>query len=151
MGKKHDQDAARPITITTGDEPPEPNPTLIALLRNGEKVKPGDVSGTLADRIGAEVQAFMATQIRVAKHTRRAVKGAVTIVLTFATGPDGSQMYACDTKIKAAKIPPGMSMTFADDDGELTGRPVEPLTEEMYRREKATTTAEPKVGAASKL
>lgn len=141
------------ITITTGDEPPEPNSTLYALLRDGEKLRPGDPKGTLLDRLGAELQDFMAAQGRVARHRRTAVKGSVTLTISFVTGPDGSNGYAVDVKRKEAKIPPGASMTFADEDGELTGKPVEPLTEEMYRRARADETpkAEPKVGAASKL
>ncbi len=152
MGKKNDEDRVRPITITTGDEPPEPNTTLIALLRDGEKLKPGDPRGTLADRLGAEAQTFMASQTRVAKHRRAAVKGSLTLRIDFVSGPDGSHGYAVSTTTKAAKIPPGVSLTFADEDGEMTGRPVEPLTEEMYRREaKNTNATEPKVGAASKM
>jgi hypothetical protein len=141
------------IIITTGDEPPEPNTTLLALLRDGEKFKPGDPRGTLADRLGAVVQRFLADQKRAADYRRTAVKGKIVFTLNFVTGPDGSQTYTCEEKITAAKIPARTSMTFTDDDGEVTGRPVEPLTEEMYRREKAAdkTSAEPKVGAASKL
>lgn len=142
------------ITITTGDEPPEPNSTLYALLRDGEKLRPGDARGTLIDRLGGELQEFLVTQIRVAKHRRTAVKGTVTMTLSFVTGPDGSNHYAVDVKRKEAKIPAGASMTFADEDGELTGRPVEPLTEEMYRRARAgdeKTPEAPKAGAVSKL
>lgn len=146
----------RPIIINVGDESPDPNNTLLALLRDGEKVKPGDPRGTLSDRLGAEAQAFIAEQIRVAKYRRAPVKGSITLTLAFVTGPDGSQSYTCESKIKTAKIPAGTSMAFADDDGELTGRPVEPLTEEMYRREREKkpapkTNAEPKVGNASNL
>ena len=45
-----------------------------------------------------------------------------------------------------------IEVDHTDDDGELTGRPVEPLTEEMYRRESAagTKTNEPAVGPTSK-
>lgn len=148
--------AAEPrIVISTGDEPPEPNATLLALLRDGEKVRPGDPRGTLADRLGGETQSFMAHQAKVARHRRTAVKGSLTLVVQMVTGPDGSTAYGVEVKRKEAKIPVGSSMTFVDEDGELTGRPVEPLTEEMYRRERATdqkTTPEaPKAGAVSKL
>lgn len=142
------------IVITTGDEPPEPNGTFYALLRDGEKVKPGDPKGTLLDRLGGEVQEFLAIQGRVARHRRTAVKGSMTFTVSFVTGPDGSNAYAVDVKRKEAKIPAGSSMTFVDEDGEITGRPVEPLTEEMYRRERAAgkkNEAEPAVGNASKL
>lgn len=141
------------IIISTGDEPPDHNATLLALLRDGEKFKPGDPRGTLADRLGAVFQQFMAGQMRAAEYRRTAVKGEIAIVFKFTTGPDGSQTYTCEEKVKAAKLPARTSMTFTDDDGEVTGRPVEPLTEEMYRRDRAAneTKAEPKVGAASKL
>lgn len=140
------------IVIAVGDEPPEPNGTLIAMLRDGEKVKPGDPRGTLADRLGGEAQEFLATQTRVAKHRRTAVKGTITLTIAVTSGPDGSHAYAVECKAKTAKIPPGSSMTFADDDGELTGRPVEPLTELAYQRERETRgSADPKVGAASNL
>jgi hypothetical protein len=150
--RKHgDDDGPRPITITMGDEAPEPNGTLYGLLRDGEKIKPGDPRGTLIDRLGAEMQAFQAEQVRVAKHRRAAVKGSVTITFSVVTGPDGSQQYACEMKAKTAKIPPGMSMVFVDEDGELTGRPVEPLTEEMYRRARETPKTEPMAGPVSKV
>lgn len=144
------------ITIVTGDEPPEPNATLLALLRDGERPKPGE-PGTLANRLGAEFQAFLAGQSRVARHRRAAVKGSVTLKIDFTSGPDGSHQYAVSSTAKPAKIPAGSSLTFADEDGELTGKPVEPLTEEMYRREREspkagkTETAGPKVGTASNL
>lgn len=150
--KNRDADAVRPITITTGPDLPEPNPTLYGLLRDGEKSRPGE-DGTLLDRLGGEAQAFMAEQIRVARHLRRPVKGMLTLAIAFTTGPDGSQTYLCDSKSKSAKIPPAPSMVFTGDDGELTGRPVEPLTELAYRREKnaaTPTSAEPKAGAVSK-
>ncbi len=152
MSKKKN-DGGPSFTIRVADEPPEVNTTLLALLRDGEKMRPGDVRGQLSDRLGAELQGFMSEQTRVAKHRRAAVRGTVTLAIAFVSGPDGSHSYAVDSKVKAAKIPPGTSMTFADDDGELTGRPVEPLTAEMYRREDAEqkNAAEPKVGAASKL
>lgn len=153
MAKKSG-DGIPKITITTGDEAPEPNSTLLALLRDGEKMRPGDPRGTLADRLGAETQAFMAEQMRVAKYRRAAVKGKITLSIAFVTGPDGSQTYAVECKTTTAKIPPGTSMVFADDDGELTGRPVEPLTEAMYAREreaKATAKTEPKVGTTSEV
>lgn len=142
------------IVIAIGDEPPEPNNTLLALLRDGEKVKPGDPRGTLSDRLGGEVQEFLSTQTRVAKHRRTAVKGTITLTISVTSGPDGSHAYSVESKTKAAKIPPGSSMTFADDDGELTGRPVEPLTDLAYQREaeaRAKSSADPKVGAASNL
>ncbi len=154
MSKKRRDDDDQPrIIIHAGNEAPEENTALYALLRDGEKLKPGDPRGTLLDRLGHEVQRFMAEQTRVANHRRAAVKGSITLSISFVSGPDGSHGYAVDSKIKAAKIPPGTSMTFADDDGEITGRPVEPLTEEMYRRERAekSTTPDPKVGAGSKL
>lgn len=148
--------AKNTIRIALADEPPEQNSTLLALLRDGEKIKPGDVRGTLADRLGAEVQTFMAGQTKVAKHRRTAVKGSITLKLEFVSGPDGSHAYAATTTVKAAKVPPGTSMTFADEEGELTGRPVEPLTELMHQREAASrpapaNPAEPKVGAPSAL
>lgn len=142
------------IIISTGDEPPEPNSTLLALLRDGEKMKPGDPRGTLADRLGAETQEFIEHQIKVAKHRRCAVKGKFIITAAVVVGPDGSVQYSMEFKDTRAKIPAATSMTFADEDGELTGRPVEPLTEEMYRREREadkSSKAEPKVGAASNL
>ncbi len=155
MGKNKSRsadDASPRIVITTGDEPPEPNFTLLSLLRDGEKMKPGDSRGTLADRLGAEVQSFMIEQTRVAKFRRTAVKGSITISISAVSGPDGSFSYAVDAKTKTAKIPPGVSMTFADDDGELTGRPVEPLTELAYQRERAEKTdTGPKVGTESKM
>lgn len=144
----------RPIIITTGDEPPDPNNTLLALLRDGERPKPGE-PGTLADRLGHVVQEFMAEQLRAAEYRRTPVKGKLVLSFSFITGPDGSQTYVCEEKVTKAKIPARSSMTFTDGDGELTGRPVEPLTEEMYRRERekkpAKTNAEPKVGNASNL
>lgn len=153
MAKKRTEDGYVPkITITTGEEPPERNTTLLALLRDGERPKPGE-PGTLADRLGGEVQAFQAEQVRVAKHRRTTVKGKIVLTLTTVTGPDGSQQYGVEMKTTVAKIPAGMSMVFVDEDGELTGRPVEPLTEAMYERERAakTNAAEPRVGAESKL
>lgn len=154
MGKKSRDDVPR-IVIATADEPPEPNSTLLALLRDGEKLKPGDPRGTLADRLGAEVQGFMVEQGRVARYRRAAVKGSVTITINAVSGPDGSFQYSVDCKAKTAKIPAGTSMTFADEDGELTGRPVEPLTELAYQREREreskTNNADPKVGSASNL
>lgn len=154
MGKNKHEGGERPIIIKTGDEAPEPNSTFLALLRDGEKVKPGDPRGTLADRLGGEVQGFMAEQMRVAKHRRTAVKGSVTLTISTVTGADGLFTYSVDSKVKTAKVPPGTTMTFVDDDGELTSRPVEPLTEKMYERERAakdTNPAEPKVGGASPL
>ncbi len=153
MGKKHDDDTPRRITIAMGDEPPEANSTLYALLRTGEKSKPGDANGTLLDRLGAEVQEYLATQTRVAKHRRTAVAGSITITIKTADGPDGSHGYAVECKTKPARIPAGVSMTFADEDGELTGRPGEPLTDRMYERERANKTnpTEPKVGGGSSL
>lgn len=141
--------------IKVADEPPEPNSTFTALLREGEKFKPGDPRGTLADRLGAVFQDFMSGQMRAAEYKRSAVKGKIVLTFDFTTGPDGSQTYTCDEKITAAKLPKRASMTFTDEDGEMTGRPHEPLTEVMYQREreqdKAKAAAEPKVGAASKL
>lgn len=152
MATKNKDDTAR-IVIIGGDQPPETNTTLLALLRDGEKVKPGDPRGTLADRLGAELQGYIAEQMRVAKHRRTPVKGKVVLTISTVSGPDGSLGYAVDTKITTAKIPPGASMTFTDEDGELTGRPVEPLTEKMYERERAQqgAKAEPMAGASSKL
>jgi len=153
--------AEKKIVINVGDEAPEPNGTLLALLRDGEKRRPGDPRGELADRLGAEVQTFMASQTGVARHRRAAVKGSITLKIDFVSGPDGSHTYTVNSAIKTAKVPPSSSMTFADDDGEITGRPVEPLTEEMYRREreeqaekatkKTNGKADPKVGTASSL
>lgn len=147
-------DGARRIIIRTGEEPIEPNSTLIALLRDGEPPKPG-YPGTLAHRLGHETQEFLSEQVRVATHRRVAVTGSITITMEFVTGADGSNSYATQIKTKAAKIPPGTTIVFVDEDGELTGRPVEPLTEEMERRERAskiaTPSADPKVGAASNL
>lgn len=151
MAKKRPEEGYVPkITITTGEEPPECNTTLLALLRDGERPKPGE-PGTLADRLGAEVQAFMAEQMRVARFRRSAVKGKIALAISFVTGPDGSQTYAVECKTTTAKIPPGTSMVFADEDGELTGRPVEPLTELAYERERKINAAEPRAGAESKL
>lgn len=147
-------DGERRIIIRTGEEPIEPNSTLIDLLVDGERPKPGE-PGMLAHRLGHEVQAFMAEQVRVATHGRTAATGTVTITMQFVTGMDGSNNYAVDIKTKAAKIPPRTTVTFVNEDGELTGRPVEPLTEEMNRRERAskiaTPSADPKAGAASTL
>lgn len=155
MSKKRNSEDGPRINIVVGDEPPEPNPTLLAILRDGEKAKPGDPRGTLADRLGAEVQDYMREQARVARHRRTAVKGTVTLTIATVSGPDGSFTYAVDCKTKTAKIPPGVSMTFIDDDGELTGRPAEPLTELAYQRQRAAenkpTPAEPKVGPGSNL
>lgn len=145
------------ITIVAGDEPPDPNSTFSALLRDGEKFKPGDVRGTLMDRLGAVFQEFMGKQMRAAEYRRSPVKGKITLTFNFTTGPDGSQTYTCEEKITTAKIPARTSMAFTDDDGEMTGRPVEPLTDEMYRRERDSVksdkseTAGPRVGAASNL
>jgi hypothetical protein len=151
---------ANKIVISVGDEPQAPNTTLLALLRDGERPRPGD-PGTLADRLGSECQAFMAGQSKVARHRRTAVRGSITLKIDFVSGPDGSHTYAVTTTAKAAKIPPASSMTFADEEGELTGRPVEPLTAEMYRRDdaakKKTTekpaaeAKDPKAGAPSSL
>jgi hypothetical protein len=142
------------IIISTGDEPPEANTTLYALLRDGEKLKPGDARGTMLDRLGALFQEFMAGQMRAAEYRRSAVKGEIALVFKFTTGPDGSQAYTCEEKVKAAKLPARASMTFVDEDGEITGRPAEPLVDEMHRRERegnGKTSAEPRVGAAAKL
>lgn len=153
---KRDDDGLRKITISTGDEAPEPNGTLLALLRDGESPRPGE-PGTLADRLGAEVQAFFAGQLKVARHLRRGVKGTVSLTITVATGPDGSQMYGVESKTKGTKIPAGVSMKFTGDDGELTNQPVSPLEQEMYRREKAAqgvdkgASAEPMAGKPSNL
>lgn len=150
MGKKEPK-----ITIKVADEPPDPNTTFLAMLRQGEKFKPGDATGTLADRLGAVFQEFMAGQMKAAEYKRSAVKGKVVLTFDFTTGPDGSQTYTCDEKVTAAKLPKRASMAFTDDDGELTGRPAEPLIDEMHRREreeqKTKAAADPKVGAASKL
>ncbi|HET9951428.1 MAG TPA: hypothetical protein VFS09_06495 [Candidatus Eisenbacteria bacterium] len=150
MGKKEPK-----IMIKVADEPPDPNTTFSALLRDGEKFKPGDARGTLMDRLGAVFQEFMRGQMAAAEYKRSAVKGKVVLTFDFTTGPDGSQTYTCDEKITAAKLPKRASMTFTDEDGEMTGRPAEPLTDEMYRRERAakndTKATEPKVGAPSNL
>lgn len=142
----------RTIKITMADEPPEPNNTLLALLRDGEKFKPGDHRGTLADRLGAVFQDFMSRQMQAADYRRSAVKGEISITFKFTTGPDGSQSYTCEEKVKGAKLPARTSMTFSDEDGELTGRPVEPLIEEMHRREGEKNNGKaPAVGKASGL
>lgn len=153
MGKNRRDDDVPRITINVGDLAPEPNPTLLALLRDGEKIKPSDARGTLADRLGAETQAFLAYQTKVANYRRCAVKGTITIAVAVTSGPDGSHTYSVESKDKRAKIPAGVSMTYAGADGELTGRPVEPLTQEMYKREAAKSNggASPKVGGASNL
>lgn len=145
-------DEPRKITITTGDEPPQKNNTLLALLRDGERARPGE-PGTLADRLGNEVQNFLAEQMRVARHRRTAVSGTVTITIKSVVGPDGSHAYDVAMSVKTAKIPPGSSLCFIDEDGDITGRPVEPLIEEMTRRERAANTnpAEPKVGTPSRM
>ncbi len=140
--------------VIGGEDIPEPNSTLLALLRDGERPKPGE-PGTLADRLGHEAQAFLAGQMRAAEYRRTAVKGKFVITLDIVTGPDGSQSYTCETKTTKAKIPAKSSMTFTDGDGELTGRPAEPLTELAYERERKKSTeksgAGPKVGGASNL
>lgn len=147
MGKKEPR-----IVIAIGDEPPEPNNQFLALLRDGEKHKPGDARGTLADRLGGELRDFLATQTRAAQHGRSAVKGTFTVTLSFTSGADGSHPYTCETKIKTAKIPPKPSMIFTDEDGEMIGRPAEPLTDLAYKREaESKASADPKVGAASNL
>ncbi len=158
MGRKGngegDEFVPRAVKISTGDEPPEVNATLLRLLSDGEKPKPGE-PGTLADRLGWLVQDFMAVQSRAARHSRKAVKGTLTLKILFVSGPDGSHQYAVEDIAKPAKVPVQASMTFADETGEITGRPVEPLTEEMYRREKTagakSNGASPKSGDASGL
>jgi len=140
--------------IIGGEDIPEPNSTLLALLRDGERPKPGE-PGTLSDRLGAVAQAFMAEQMRAAEYRRTPVKGKLVLTFSFVTGPDGSQSYTCEEKVTKAKIPAKSSMTFTDGDGELTGRPAEPLTELAYERERKKSTeksgAGPKVGGASNL
>lgn len=144
-------DAAPRITIHIPDAPPEPNTTLLDMLRDGERPKPGE-PGTLANRLGREVQDFLAHQHRVAGHRRTAVKGKLVLDVAVTTGPDGSHQYSVSVKKTEAKIPAATSMTFTDEDGELLSRPAEPLTEEMYRREKQkAATPDPKAGASSKL
>lgn len=155
MSKRNSNDDGPRIVINVGDMAPEPNATLFAILRDGEKLKPGDARGTLLDRLGGELQTFFADQKRVAGYRHTPVKGTVTLTIAVTTGPDGSQGYTVESKTKGAKIPPGMSMTFTDDDGEVTGRPVEPPTELAHDRERKAkqnvSDAEPKVGAASNL
>jgi hypothetical protein len=139
--------------IKIDDGAVEPNSTLLALLWDGEKLKPGDARGTLADRLGAVFQRFMAAEMQAADYRRSAVKGKVVLTFNFTTGPDGSQTYTCEEKVTGAKIPPRSSMTFTDIDGELTSKPVEPLIDEMRRREQDEKNSgkAPAVGKASGL
>lgn len=151
MPKKTDDAPPRAIKITLTDEAPEENTTLLALLRDAVGGQ-----GTLSNRLGRVFQDFMARQVAAAVAKRGAVKGKVTLVFTFATGPDGSHGLTCEVDATPAKVPARPTVVFTDEDGDLLSRPAEPLTEEMYRRAKvaapeAKNPAEPKAGAASKV
>lgn len=153
MGKKNPN-----RIIVKADDLPDPNGTLISMLADGERPKAGE-PGTLADRLGGEMQEFLAYQTRVADKRRSAVKGTVTLKIDVSTGPDGSHIYQVSSTEKRAKMPAGISTVFTDEDGDLIGRPMSdgPLTDEMKRREVATKSngneskAEPMVGKPSNL
>lgn len=125
------------IKINIDDNVPEPNNTLLALLRDGERPKPGE-PGTLGDRLGAFVQAFLAHQTKVAGARRTPVKGVVTMKVEFVSGPDGSHSFSVTETEKRAKLPAGMSMVFTDEEGDLTSRPrtEEPITEYITKKTK---------------
>ena len=148
MSKPKQTDTPR-ITIRVGDDAPEPDTTLIDLLRSGEK-------GTLADRLGARVRAFLVHQHNIADKRRGAVDGKITITFDTSTGPDGDMQYAVDVTTKEARMPVGTSTAFTDDDGDLLSRPAsrdkdEPLTDYINRKAGSETKAEPVVGKASNL
>ncbi len=141
MGKPKRENEIR-IMVNPADELPEPNSTLLALLRDGEKPKPGE-PGTLADRLGGVVQDFLRKQVATANHNRAPVKGTITLKLNFVTGPDGSHAYTCKEAVKLAEIVPRPSVVFADEEGELLSRPAEPLTELAYKRQKDADETKP--------
>jgi len=139
MSKRDSGSEPRKITIRTGREAPPKCNALLDLLRDGEKPRAGE-PGTLLDRLGGEVRGYLAEQVRVADIRGTAVSGSISITIKTSTGADGSHQYATDIKTTTARIPPGVSMVFTDEDGDQIGRPMSdgPLTDEMSAREKST-------------
>ena len=103
--RRNEESVARFTTKKDPDERPEQNLTLLALLRDGEKIKASDPHGILLDRLGHVFEEFIADQHEIACTTGAAAKGSITLSFAFEIGADGTMEWVCQDKVKLSRMP----------------------------------------------